>query len=73
MEVEVQPPPKPIEVTYERSLWVAIFWPKPEQFGTPLPHTLYAHDKADLLKWVRENTYRDPRPPGEALQAGLLT
>lgn len=63
MEVEIQPDPKPVEVTYDRAMWVAIFWPKPGEYGNTLPHTMYGHDKADLLKWVRDNTYRDPDQP----------
>jgi hypothetical protein len=59
MEIELQPPPKPITIIPDSCLWVALYFIN----GSTLPMCQYGRDKADVMKWAVENTYRDPDKP----------
>lgn len=59
MEVEEQTPPKATLVVPDKCIWAAIWWMK----DCSLPMTMFGHEKADVIKWVRDSSARDHDKP----------
>lgn len=58
-EVQEMPAPQASTIIPDSCLWVALYFIK----DSLLPMCQYGRDKADVMKWAVENTYRDPDKP----------
>lgn len=58
-KIEEMPNPKATTVIPDSCVWVCLYW----IHGLSWPNTMFGQDRAEVIKWAVENTYRDPTKP----------
>ena len=58
-EIEEMPNPKATTIIPDRCIWVCLYWIK----DCSWPSTTFGQDKAQVITWATDNSFRDPDRP----------